>query len=115
MQTIQQVSGYTAGLTAESAFQQRLRKEAVQVLQACEENQRADGGTASVTRTGSYAAPVELHGVTVRGFRCFGAEPVTFSFRDAGIVALTGRNDMDVGASPLTLLPPSHTPSPPRA
>lgn len=82
------------------AFQRRLRREALRLLETCEESQAPDGGAASATRTGAHAASVELHDVTVRGFRCFGAEPVTFSFRAAGIVALTGRNDMDLGASP---------------
>lgn len=53
---------------------------------------------------GGPAVSVELHEVDVQGFRCFGNERVTFSFRDVpGVVAVTGRNEadskVDTGAS----------------
>ena len=63
------------------------------------------GSGVATTRAAVHAAPVRLDDVTVEGFRCFGAEAATFSFRAPGVVALTGRNDMDTGAAPLPPCP----------
>eukprot|EP00892_Ulva_mutabilis_P005450 jgi/Ulvmu1/3277/UM151_0025.1 len=76
----------------QKSLQRKVRTEALRVMHACQD------GAAPAARCAAHAAPVRLDDVTVEGFRCFGAQPAAFSFAAPGVVALSGRNDMDPGS-----------------
>jgi AAA domain len=69
-----------------------LRKRAHELLGSVLRDQARSAAAAAA------AAHIQLHSVTVGGFRCFD-EPVTLDLRSTGLMVVTGVNEADRGAS----------------